>query len=197
MARTSRNETNPNATGAAGDARLRPVRNADDVFERYRGTPIEDLLAAQNLDRPFPVGPAPSLFVATCIDWRVRLALPPGAAFELRSAGVNLKHAFFQIAFAVSASPISHVALVSHDDCAMTKLPALEADFVAGLAKHARWSPDEAKRYFEEKRDHWHLEDAVATTLAQARELRERLPAVTFAPLHYTVGDGRLVQIAE
>jgi carbonic anhydrase len=182
----------------ADDPRLVPVHREEDVLERYRGTPIEDLIEVQNLDRSFPVGEAPTLFIATCIDSRVRLKLPPGAAFELRSAGVNLRqNAFFQIAFAVSVAPIQHIALISHDDCAMSKLPSLKDAFVEGLAEQAEWSQEKAAKFFRERAANWHQEDPIVTVLEYARDLRKRLPSITFAPLHYSVQDGRLYQIRE
>ncbi len=180
------------------ERRLVPVLEASDVVDEHRGTPVEDLLLAQNLGRPFPVGPAPTLFIATCIDSRIRLSLPPGAAFELRSAGVNLgRPALFQVAFAVSVARLRHVALVSHDDCAMKRLPHVRRAFVEGLVENTDWDEASAEAFFNENAARWHRIDPIGAVVLHAHELRGRFPSVSFATLHYTVGDGQLAQIVE
>jgi carbonic anhydrase len=187
-----------NGRADAADPRLIDVRSESDVPEAYRGTPIWHLLAAQNLGSVFPVGPTPSLLIATCIDSRVRLELPPGAAFELRDAGVNLNmHSFFQIAFAVSVVGVKHIAVVGHDDCAMTTLASSESAFVEGMAESSQWDAWEAKSFFREHVDDWHVEDPVVTVIGHAQGLRSRFPSVTFAPLLYSVRDQKIRAIDE
>ena len=178
------------------DGRLRAVRSASDILTAHRGTPIEDLLAAQNLGQPFPVGETPSLLVATCIDSRVRLALPAGAAFELRAAGVNLgEGGFFQIALIVSLVGIRHVALISHDDCAMIGLTSKRATAAQGLARLDAWDATAAEAFLAKHDESWQQNDPIETVKRHARELGERLGPVRFAPLHYSVREHRLYQI--
>lgn len=186
-------------TGArAQDARLIAVRDETNVLEVYRGTSVEDLLLAQNLGRPFPVGGSSALLVATCIDSRVRFALPPGAAFELRAAGVNLgEEAFFQIAYAVAARGVRHLALVSHEDCAMSTLESQHKAFVEGMELRSDWTAAQAEAFFREHALSWQQDDPDRTVVEHARDLRERFPSITIAPLHYAVSDGRLSQIDE
>lgn len=182
----------------AGDRRLVPVRAASDVLDVYRGTPIEHLLTAQNLGRSFPVAASPSLFVATCIDSRVRLELPPGAAYELRCAGVKLgEDAFFQMAYLVAVIGIRHFAIISHDDCATIGLTANRPEFVKGMAQNAEWNEQMADSLFRETASSWEQDDPIAAVSERARELRKRLSLVTVAPLHYSVHEGRLYQIDE
>ena len=124
--------------------------------------------------------------------------MPPGAAVELRCAGVNLdERAFFQFAFAVSVMGIGHIALISHDDCAMVGLAAKRQAFARGLAERGGWEEAAADAFFGEQAGSWQQDDAIATVVRHAGELRERLAPVRFAPLHYSTGEGTLYQINE
>lgn len=185
-------------THSAPGVRRRPVASERDVLPAWRGTPIASLLLAQNQGATFPVGPEPSLLVATCIDSRVRLALPPGAAFELRAAGVNLdERELFEIAFAVAVGGVRHVAVLGHEDCAMGRIDGGREAFARGLASTDGWDHDAAGAFFDAHAADWVIGDPAAATLATTRRLRSRFPGVIFAPLHYTVPAGRIEQILE
>jgi len=191
-------DPSPTESPAPTAPRLVPVRRPDDVLAAYRDTPIGHLLLAQNLERPFPDVREPVLLVATCIDPRVRLRLPRGAAFEMRSAGVNLEGgAAFQIDFVLSVVRVGHVALISHDDCAMTRLASQREAFVEGMAARSDQGESDAAALFDEHVRTWHREDAIGAVVEHARALRRRFPGATIAPLHCTVGDGRLHQVVD
>lgn len=174
---------------------LHPVTTPDDVLGPYRGTPIESLLLAQNLGVEFEFSGEPQLVVATCIDPRIDLRLPPGSAFIIRTAGVNLKdEALFQFGFLTSVMGLRHVALIAHEDCAMTRLHDKRQTFVDRLVERTGCDARSAELYFDDHVDFWNVPDAITVVRDHAENIR-RGGGVVVAPLFYSLREGRLLQI--
>ena len=166
------------------------------VLPEYRGTPIESLLLAQNLGQPFETPEQPCLVVATCIDPRINLQMPPGTAFVIRTAGVNLKgEGLFQLPFLTSVMGISHVALIAHDDCATVVLRSKRQAFVDGQTANTGSEAGVAEALFDQHADFWHVPDEVAVLKTHAQEARDLCGDVVVAPLYYRVKDHRLLQV--
>jgi carbonic anhydrase len=176
---------------------LLPVDAVDDVLPAYRGTPIERLLRSHNLGEPGPAASRPELFVATCIDNRETLALPPRFAYVLRTAGVRLHGNEFELAYAVAIGGVTAVALIAHTDCGMAHVRHRRDEFVRGLVARGGVGADEAGAHFDAHLAAYALGDPVATVVAEAAEVRAWLPRLLVAPLLYRVEDNRLAQIAE
>ena len=60
-------------TYSPGDMNLTAVETAADIPDKYRGTPIADLLEYHNLDRPFDTYTTAKLLVGMCMDSRKHL----------------------------------------------------------------------------------------------------------------------------
>jgi len=175
---------------------LRPVFTADDVLEPYRGTPVEALILAQNLGQHFEAPGTIDFAVATCIDPRVRLALPEGCAYLVRSAGVNVKNeGSFLFGYMSLMMGIRHIALIAHEDCAMTRLKGTRSEFVTRLAEKSGADADSVGSFFDSHSEYWHVDDEIETVRRHAAEIQARVgDEVVVAPLYYSL-DNRLAQV--
>jgi carbonic anhydrase len=175
--------------------KLVPVGSRCDVFEKYRETPIADLLAFHNLGAPYRHYTRPQLLVGMCMDHRLRLRIPHNSAFVLRAGGANFRGLEFQISFAIAVGGVRAVCLIGHDECGMVGLALQRESFVEGLMENAGWRREAAEKHFDALADRFEIADAAEFVLSEAERLRRQYPAVLVAPLLYSVGDGVLNQI--
>lgn len=173
---------------------LVPVRSEQDILPKWIGTPIADLLAYQNLGKPFAVYDQAEVILTMCMDYRKTLRIPGNFAYILRTAGGNPSRTEFEISFAIAVKGIRSLALIAHDDCGMVGLKDRRDTFVQGLVR-AGWSGEDAGYHFDNHAPSYEILDPVRFVSAQARDLQKRYPTVTVAPLFYSVEDGLLYQI--
>lgn len=177
--------------------RLQPIEAREDIPGRYRGTPVERLIACHQLGAdPGPCA-APELLVATCMDHRVSLRMPRDFAYVIRTGGASLAGRDFEVSFAVAVGGVRAMAVVGHSDCGMASVPGREEAFVRGLTEGAGWDEDAAAEHFDEGAARHAIEDPAAFTLEQVGRLRRRWPEILTAPLHYRVEDRRLYLVRE
>jgi len=172
------------------------VFGPDDVLAEYRGTPVESLILAQNVGQLYEAPAETDFVVATCIDPRVRLALPEGAAFLVRSAGVNVKNeGDFLFGYMTSMMGIRTIALIAHEDCAMTRILDDRQAFVERLSERSGADPESIGAYFDRHAEFWHVPDEIDVVRAYAQKIQANVgPEVVVAPLFYSL-DERLHQV--
>lgn len=174
------------------------VRKAGDILPAYRGTPIERLLRWQNLGED--VGPRRAkaeLLIGMCMDNRKVMRTPENYAFVLRTGGANLRRMEFKVSFAVAIGRVKAIALIGHDHCGMLGLPKRRKEFVDGLVENGGWDREAAEEHFDAWVATFDVNDTAEFIAEEAERLRRRYPRLIVAPLLYSVGTGRLAQIAE
>lgn len=176
-------------------AQLHPVRRAEDIFPVYRSSPIAELLAYHNLDKPHGRCPRAELLIGMCIDYRMRLNIPERFAFIMRAGGANFRGMEFQISLALALGGLRAIALIAHDQCRMENLHARRDAMIAGLIENAGWSREDAEKHFDEEASRFEIGDPADFVRSQTVLLRQRYPTVLIAPLMYRLNDGMLYQI--
>lgn len=171
-----------------------PVWTDECILPKWRGTPISDLLAYHNLERPFRSYERAELAVAMCMDHRKSLRIPDDFAYVLRTGGGNPSRVEFEISFAVAVKGIRALALIAHDDCGMVGLSGRRDAFVEGLVE-AGWVRGVAEAYFDTHAPSSEVADPVEFVRTQALSIQAAYPSVTVAPLFYSVGERLLYQI--
>lgn len=179
------------------NANLKAVRMYDDILPEYRDTPVGELLAYHNLYRPWHKLDRAQLVIGMCMDHRKVLRMPDGFAYVLRAGGANLRRIEFKLAYAVAVGGVRALALVGHDDCEMVALARKRAAFIQGLVENGGWGAAEAGAFFDANAAQFEIGDPLEFIKAEARRLRERYPALTIAPLMYSVHEGILYQVVE
>lgn len=172
-----------------------PVGSRCDVLEKYRETPIADLLAFHNLGAPYRHYTQPQLLVGMCMDPRLRLRVPLNFAYVLRTGGANLQGLEFQISYAIAVAGVRAVCLVGHEQCGMVGLSELRESFVVGLMENAGWRREAAEKHFDALAARFEISDSAEFVLLEAERLRRQYPEVLIAPLLYSLRDGTLGQI--
>ncbi len=175
--------------------KLVPVASRCDIFDKYRETPIADLLAFHNLGTPYRHYTRPRLLVGMCMDHRQRLRIPLNFAYVLRTGGANFRGLEFQISFAIAVGGVRAICLIGHDECAMVGLASQRESFVEGLMENAGWRREAAEKHFDALASRFEIGDAAEFVLSEAKRLRRQYPELLVAPLLYNVGDGVLYQV--
>lgn len=169
-----------------------PVRREDDIFPRYRGTPIGKLLEYHNLEAPLQTYDVARLLIGMCMDHRKMLRLPENFAYILRAGGANLRQSEFKISFAIGIGGVRHIALIGHNQCGMVNLAARRDQFVQGMVERAGWTEEQALQHFELLAPTFEIGHEVDFVLAEAARLRACYPGVVVAPMLFLVEDQRL-----
>lgn len=177
--------------------RLKSISNADDIPERYRGTPIGSLLEYQNLNRPAERYDKAQLLVGMCMDNRKHLRIPDNFAYIIRSGGANLRFSEFKVSYAIAVGGVSYIALIGHNHCGMVNLASRKDAFVAGLVERAGWEKSAAEEHFNQFAPMFEIGNEIDFVLEETVRLRRKYPAVTIAPMLYLVEDNFLYVIAE
>jgi carbonic anhydrase len=168
------------------------VRNKEDIFPKYQGTPIGLLLEYHNLGRFFEMYDHAELLVATCMDYRVSLNLPDKFAYIIRTGGTNLRPVEFQVSYAVSVGKIRAIALIGHTNCAMVNLAVRRENFIEGLVQEAGWYKGSAEEHFDKQSPAFEIGNELDFTLSEAMRLRKVYPKILVAPMIYNLEGEKL-----
>jgi len=177
--------------------RLIPVRSHSDILPAFRETPIETLLAYQNLGVPHASHEKAELLIGMCMDNRKHLRIPENFAFIIRAGGGNLRYSEFKVSYAIAIGGVSAIALLGHTNCGMVNLMGRREQFIAGLVEKAGWDPEWAEAHFLHFSPMFEIGNEVDFVLSEAKRLRLRYPKLMVAPLLYRTEDGQLYQLKE
>lgn len=177
--------------------RLVSVKNENDIFEKYKNTPIELLLGYQNLNRPFETYSKAQLLVGMCMDHRKHLRIPDNFAYIIRSGGGNLRHSEFKVSYAIAIGEVKAIALIAHNNCGMVNLASKKEKFIDGLVESAGWDREYAENHFTHLAPLYEIGNEIDFVLTEASRLRLRYPNILVAPLFYNIDDNKLYLVKE
>lgn len=177
--------------------RILSIVSDGDIPEKYRQSPIEDLLAYHNLGRPIKTYTKAELLIGMCMDNRKQLHIPDQFAFIIRTGGANLRYSEFKVSFAVAVGGVKAIAVIGHTQCGMVNLMAKKKLFVEGLIKDGGWDPELAEEHFWHYAPMFEIGNEIDFTLSEVLRLRTRYPKILIVPLIYKVEDNLLYVIAE
>jgi len=174
-----------------------PISKKEEVPQAYRNTPIELLLAYNNLGERFDEYTQAKLIIGTCIDNRIRFRIPDNFAYIFRQAGANMKQCDFSISYAMAVAGIRCVALIGHTDCKMVDISAQENAYVENISKITAWSKKNASEYFKKNAPICETGNQEEFTLNEAKRLKEKFPNALIAPMLFNVDKGDLCLLQE
>lgn len=85
--------------------RIMPLETPDDLPARWRGTPLEEFVAAHNFKGNIESCTNPRMLLVSCIEFRFRPIIPSGFSYVMRTAGgrlSNLNGAEFALSYVLS-----------------------------------------------------------------------------------------------
>ena len=173
------------------------VRSEADIPERYRGTPVGELLRYHDLGAPRDQrADKPRLLIGMCMDSRKHLRIPDNFAFILRTGGANLRLAEFRVSYAIAVGGVRAIALMGHTNCGMSGLVNRRAAFVDGLVE-VGWSRAAAEEHFDRLAPEHEIGPEGDFVRCEARRLRALYPKVQVAPMLYRVEDDTVALLKE
>ena len=176
--------------------RLIAVETSEQIFPRYRGTPIARLLEYHNLQREFDAYTQSELLVGMCMDYRKHLTIPDYFAYILRSGGANMRPSEFKVSYAIAVGGVRSIALIGHTQCGMVNLMGRKQLFIEGLVD-AGWDHATAEDHFYHFSPIFEIGSEIDFVCSEANRLRLRYPNIVVAPMLYKVEDNRLYLIDE
>jgi carbonic anhydrase len=177
--------------------RLISISKKEDIFPRYRGTPIGLLLEYHNLGRYPETYNKAQLLVGMCMDNRKHLNIPDNFAFIIRSGGANLRYSEFKVSYAISIGDVRHIVLIGHNNCGMVNLIARKEQFIDGLVEKAGWNREWAEEYFMHFAPMFEIGNEIDFVISKAERLKLRYPKIMVAPLLYKLEDNLLYLVNE
>jgi len=177
--------------------RIQPVNTKDDIFLRYRNTPVGLLLEYHNLGKTQEAYDSAQVLVGMCMDNRKHLRIPDNFAYIIRSGGANLRYSEFKVSYAIAVGGVQHIALIGHNHCGMVNLISKKEQFINGLIESAGWEPDFAEEHFNSFAPLFEIGNEVDFILSEAQRIRNRYPKIVVAPLFFKVENSMLYQITE
>lgn len=177
--------------------RLVKVTKEEDIFEKYKDTPIEALLKYHNLDYPQDTFSKAQILIGMCMDNRKSLRIPDNFAFILRSGGGNLRYSEFKVSYAIAIGGVKTIALIAHNNCGMVNLMSKKQNFIDGLVEEAGWDRQWAEEHFMNFSPMFEIGNEIDFVLSEAKRLRLRYPNILVAPLYYNVDDNKLYLVNE
>lgn len=176
--------------------RLIKIEKMDEIPEKYRNTPISELIAYHNFFEPHKIYSSAQILVGMCMDNRKQLKIPENFAYIIRTGGANLRHSEFKVSFAISVGKVRYVALIGHNNCGMVNLTAKKETFIDGLVD-AGWDAEYASQHFYHFAPLFEIGNEIDFTQSEVIRMRSRYPKVTFVPMIYNVDDNKLYFIRE
>ena len=173
------------------------ILKKEEVPQAYRNTPIELLLAYNNLGKEFDECAQAKLIIGTCIDNRICFRIPDNFAYIFRQAGANMQQCDFSISYVMAVGSIRHVALIGHTDCKMVDISAQENAYVENISKITAWSKKNASEYFKKNVPICEIGDQEEFTVNEATRLKEKFPNALIAPMLFNVDKGDLCLLQE
>ncbi len=175
--------------------RLVHVTDMTEIPERFRDTPVSDLILYHNAQLAQKNYTQAELLIGMCMDSRKTLNIPENFAFIMRSGGANVRYSEFNISYAIGVGGIDYIALMGHTQCGMVNLTERKQQFIQGLCDHAGWSITQAEEHFMQYSPLFEIGDEIDFILSETKRLALRYPKVKVAPLLYKVEDNLLYWI--
>lgn len=165
------------------------ISNENEIFPKYRNTPIEQLFKYHNLEYSFEKPSKAELLVGMCMDNRNQLRIPNNFAYTLRTGGGNLRSIEFKISYAIAIGGVKCVALIGHNQCGMVNLISKKQRFIEGIVKNAGWTEKQAEEHFMTFAPIFEIENEIDFLIYETKRLREKYPKVLIVPLFYKIED--------
>jgi carbonic anhydrase len=176
--------------------RLIKINTKEDIFTKYKNTPISDLIEYHDLLKPYEAVSSPQMLIAMCMDNRKYLHIPNDFAFIIRSGGGTLRFSEFKVSYTIAIGGIKTIALIAHNHCGMVNLMSKKEKFIQGLVDIVGWEKQRAEDHFMNFAPMFEIGNEIEFVLEEASRLRTKYPNILIAPLYYNI-DNLLYLIKE
>jgi carbonic anhydrase len=161
-----------------------------DIPARWRGTPIEHFIQAQNFGYPLHPQAHPQVLIVSCMEFRFSLPVPANYAYVIRTPGGRLIGAELAIGYVLHRG-VTNILLIAHNDCGMTHLVELAPDIGKALMNQG-WSAEVAEQFVRKHTAKLAVRDELEALEQEYHRLKRLFKKVHVAPLFLTLSDKRV-----
>jgi hypothetical protein len=170
--------------------KLVDIASSAEIPERWRGTPIEQVIQAQNLGYPLHPQPVPQVLIVTCMEYRYSMPVPSNYAYVIRTPGGRLIGSELALGYVLSRG-VKNILLIAHNDCGMAHLPEHTDNIIRALEEQG-WSHDIAARFVKAQIAKLGVKDELDALEQEYHRLKSLFKSVHVAPLFLTLADRRV-----
>lgn len=170
--------------------KLIEILSSADIPERWRSTPIEQFIQAQNLGYPLHPSTTPRVLISTCMEFRYSLPVPANYAYVIRTPGGRLLGSEFAVGYVLHKG-VSCILLIAHNDCGMAHLPEHERGIKDAFVNQG-WSKEEAGNFVDAEIAKRTVKDELEVLETEYHRLKRLFKRVHIAPLFLTLHDKRV-----
>ena len=170
--------------------KLFEMTSSADIPARWRGTPIQQFIQAQNFGYPLHPQPHPQVLIVSCMEFRYSMPVPANYAYVIRTPGGRLIGSELAIGYVLFRG-VTNILLIAHNDCGMTHLVEYSADIVEAFVNQG-WSRDVAERFVKAQVAELAVKDELDALEKEYHRLKSMFSKVHVAPLFLTLSDKRV-----
>ncbi len=167
------------------------ILKESDIPEKYRNTPVGDLLRYHNLGAAYKKYDSAELLIGMCMDNRKQLKIPENFAYIIRTGGGNLRYSEFKVSYAIAVSKIRQIILISHNNCGMVNLMSKKDVFIQGLVEIAKWDRSKAEEHFLNYAPMFEIDNEISFVVDEAKRLMNKYN-IEVVPAFYKIEDNQL-----
>lgn len=171
------------------------MRREEDIPEKFKASPIGDLIRYQNFGHPHKKYDSAEILLGLCMDNRKQLTIPENFAYVIRTGGANLRYSEFKVSYAIAIGGVKYIALFAHNNCGMVNLVSKRELFVSGLCENASWDRQRAEEHFMNYAPIFEIDNEIDFVVNEAKRLSGKYPGIVVEPLFYNVDDDLLYAI--
>jgi len=164
--------------------------SSNDIPHRWRGTPIEHFIQAQNFGYPLHPQTRPQMLIASCMEFRYSMPVPAGYAYIIRTPGGRLIGSELAIGYVLHKG-VTCILLIAHDDCGMTHLVEKGPEIVEAFVEQG-WNREQAQQFVHEQTARLAVKDELDALQQEYHRLKSLFKNVHVAPLFLTLCDKRV-----
>jgi carbonic anhydrase len=166
------------------------IMSSAEIPERWRGTPIEHFIQAQNFGYPLHPRPTPQVLIVSCMEFRYSLPVPANYAYVIRTPGGRLVGSELALGY-VLYKGVSNILLIAHSDCGMAHLHEHSAGITQALISQG-WETEKAREYVKVEIERQGVKDELDALEQEYHRLKKLFNSVHIAPLFLTLSDKRV-----
>lgn len=170
--------------------RLVEIVSSADIPPRWRGTPIEQFIQAQNLGYPLHPQPRPQVLIVTCMEYRYSMPVPSNYAYIIRTPGGRLLNSELAVGYVLSRG-VTNILLIAHNDCGMTHLVEHCAEITDALVDQG-WDREHTNKWVKTEIARLAVKDELEALEQEYHRLKSQFKKVHVAPLFLTLSDKRV-----
>jgi hypothetical protein len=166
------------------------LMSSADIPDRWRGTPIEQIIQALNFGYPLHPQLTPCVLIVSCMEFRFSLPIPANYGYVIRTPGGRLTDGELAVGYVLSKG-VSNILLIAHNDCGMTHLTEQSAAIVRAFVGQG-WPEASAANFVKAQIEKQGIVNELEAQENEYHRLKKLFKKVHVAPLFLTLEDKKV-----